>query len=89
MCSGVYCVLGHQVAVAHPLPAQSLVHAMKGWSVVEFRGHSLNQWVGYVSVRVPRVCVGGWSGATSSVSAILPVQFESAQVPLFPRPSLR
>lgn len=33
-----------------PLPAQSLVHAVKGWSVVEFQGHSLNQWVGSVSV---------------------------------------
>ena len=46
----VHCVLGHQVAGAHPLPAQSLVHAVKGWSVVEFQGHSLNQWVGSVSV---------------------------------------
>ena len=48
-----HCVLGHQVAGAHPLPAQSLVHAVKGWSVVEFQGHSLNQWVGYMSVWVP------------------------------------
>ena len=45
-----HCVLGQQVAGAHPLPAQSLVHAVKGWSVVEFQGHSLNQWVGSVSV---------------------------------------
>ena len=59
----VHCVLGHEVAEAHPLPAQSLVHAVKGWSVVEFQGHSLNQWVGYVSVWVPGAAVGGvvWS----------------------------
>ena len=55
----VHCVLGHQVAGAHPLPAQSLVHAVKGWSVVEFQGHSLNQWVGYVSVWVPGAGRGG------------------------------
>ena len=41
-----------------------------------------------------RECEGAWSqgvggfGATPSVSAILPVQSESAQVPLFPSPSL-
>ena len=39
-------------------------------------------------------CLGAWrvcegSGATPSVSAILPVQSESAWVPLFPHPSLR
>ena len=86
MRGNVHCVLGHQVAEAHPLPAQSLVHAVKGWSVVEFQGHSLNQWVGYVSVWsmwMPGVG-GGWSGATPSVSAILLVQSESAGPPLPP-----
>lgn len=38
----VHCVLGHQVAGAHPLPAQSLVHAVKGWSVWELLNHGLN-----------------------------------------------
>ena len=57
-------------------------------SVVEFQGPSLNQWVGYMSVWVPGTG-GEWSGATPSVSAILPVHSESAQAPLFPRPSLR
>ena len=50
--------------------------------VVEFQGHSLNQWVGYMSVWVPGAG-DGWSGATPSVSAIPPVQSESARVPLF------
>ena len=45
-----HCALGHQVAGAHPLPAQSLLHAVKGCSVVELQGHSLNQWVRSVSV---------------------------------------
>ena len=49
---------------------------------MEFQGHSLNQWVGYVSVWVPGAG-GGWSGATPSVSTIPPVQSESARVPLF------
>lgn len=39
-----------KTARAHPLPAQSLVHAVKGWNVVEFPGHRLNQ---YVSTWVP------------------------------------
>ena len=47
-------------------------------TVVEYQGHSLNQWMGYMSVWVS----GAGSGATPSVSAILPVQFESARVPL-------
>ena len=40
--------------------------------VVEFQGHSLNQWVGYESVWVPGA--RGWSGATPSFSAIFSVQ---------------
>ena len=50
---------------------------------MEFQGHSLNQWVGYVSVWVPGTGGAGVSGATPSVSAILLVQSESARVPLF------
>jgi len=34
MLHDVHCVLGHHVVGAHPLPAQSLVHAVKGWSVI-------------------------------------------------------
>ena len=82
----VHCGLGHQTVGAHPLPAQSSVHAVKGWSVVEFQGHSLNKWVSYMSAWVPAAGLGGGSRATPSVSTILPVQSESAQVPLFPRP---
>ena len=62
-----------------------LSHAVEGWSVVEFQGHSLNKWVSYMSTWVPAAGLGGGSRATPSVSTILPVQSESAQVPLFPR----
>jgi len=58
-------------------------------SVVEFQGHSLNQWVGYMSAWVLGAGgQGAWSGATPSVSTIFPVQSESARVPLFPHPFL-
>ena len=54
-------------------------------SVVEFQGHSLNQWVGYMSAWVLGAGgQGAWSGATPSVSTIFPVQSESPWVPLFP-----
>ena len=48
---------------------------------MEFQGHSLNQWVGYVSMWVPEA--GGWSAATPSVSAVLPMQSESVRVTFF------
>lgn len=46
----VHCVLGHQVAGAHPLPAQTSVHAVKGGERSGFQAHSPNQRVGHVSV---------------------------------------
>ena len=66
-----------------------------GWlsnvvDVVEFQGHSLNQWVDYVSVWMSGARGRGrLSGATPSVSAILPVQSESVWVPLLLHPFLQ